>query len=395
MMNRKVTATALLSTALILILVIVPLFAQALPIPGFNQAYRDSHGYWGAYPMGTNGCPDRIETAGCLITSLAAVLDYYGIKLTIPAAESDTGKVRTGMDPGILNDWLRAHGGYGRCATDRVGKCCLEWTAIPWITLSGHTNSATTGLDSTSRSLIDSALAHGYPVIAGVHWGAHCHGTTAKTENCHWVVITGVVGTTYTITDPYNRDVHDPRGIRTTLNRGVFGAYTIDRFVVATGPVPTHPTEAVHLSFAPVPVHNEVAVILSATTGGKYLVFVQVVGPDGTVYYARRPNAASLTMQLSPGKASLIAGPLDIVPGKNVIGWLDTHAGPSGTYTILVQLEDPQRPGTRVATAIAAVSAQTHIVAYTGGGWEEVAVAVGIAVLISLATALIVLAVKQ
>ncbi len=394
-MNHKLTAVALLSTTLIILLIVVPLFAQALPIPGFNQTYRDSHGYWGANPMGTNGCPDRIETAGCLITSLAAVLDYYGIKLTIPAAESHTGKEQMGMDPGILNDWLRAHGGYGRCTTDRVGKCCLEWTAIPWITLSGHTNSAVSGLDSASRSLIDSALAHGYPVIAGVHWGAHCHGTTVKTENCHWVVITGVVGTTYTITDPYNRNAHDPRGIRTTLNRGVFGAYTIDRFVIASGPVPTQPTEAIHLAFSPVPAAvGKIAVILSTTTGGKYLVFVQVVYPDGTVYYARRPTSASLSLQLAPGKTSLISGPMDIVPGKNVIGWLDTHARPPGAYTILVQLEDPHRPGTAVATAVGALSPPevTPVKSTTIG--MEIAIAVVIALVVSLATALIVLAVR-
>ncbi|RLE37961.1 hypothetical protein DRJ12_02110, partial [Candidatus Acetothermia bacterium] len=208
------------TAAILFILLVLPLsgFAQSLSIPGFNQAYRDATGYWGECPMGTGGCPDRIETAGCLITSLAAVLNYYRTSLAVPAAESCTGSAQFGMDPGILNDWLRTHGGYGRCSTDPVGDCCLEWSVVTQVELMQYENTASTGISSTARAEIDRALGRGYPVIAGVHWGAHCHGTTVQSENCHWVVITGAAGTTYTITDPYNRDVHDPHGVRTTLN---------------------------------------------------------------------------------------------------------------------------------------------------------------------------------
>ncbi len=393
-MGRKPAALPALVAA-ILLLFVVPLFAQVLPIPGFNQAYRDAHGYWGLYRMGTGGCPDRIETAGCLITSLAAVLNYYGITLSIPASESSTGKAREGMDPGILNDWLRAHNGYGRCTTDHVGNCCLEWTAVPkQVSFSEHENSATHGIDPASRFIINQALARGYPVIAGVHWGAHCHGTLNKTEDCHWVVITGRIGTGYAITDPYNRDVHDPHGVRTTLLHGVFGAYTIDRFVVVKAPLPTVRTFAIHLTFSGTP-SGKTAVILSAATAGKYLVFVQVVAPDGTVYYARRPDPAQLDMQLSPKRVALVPEPIDLAPGKNVIGWFDTRAGPHGGYTILVQLEDPRRPGTSVATAIAAVSAlKSKSVSVEPAIEWEIGIAIGAALLITLATVLIVLAAK-
>jgi len=394
-MGRNRTICSGILVGLVLLLFALPLLSQTLAIPGFNQAYRGPHGYWGACRMGTAGCPDRIETAGCLITSLAAVLDYYGITLTIPAAESCTGKTRTGMDPGILNDWLKTHGGYGHCATDHTGNCCLEWTAVPSaVTLSTHENRATPGLDETSRALIDQALARGYPVIAGVHWGAHCHGTTEKSENCHWVVITGKSGLTYTITDPYNRDKSNPHGVRTTLAHGVFGPYTIDRFVVVKGPVPTPKTEAIHLALARTSVPGKIAVILSATTGGKYLVFVQVVGPEGTVYYERRPNPASLNMQPSSRKASLIPGAMELVSGKNVIGWLDIQQRPPGRYTLLVRLEDPRHPGKAVATAIGAVSASSEAATANPAIGVEIVIAVGLAALVALLTSLIVLAAK-
>ena len=385
----------ILFVGLALLLISFPLFSQVLFIPGFNQAYRDPHGYWGSYRMGTNGCPDRIETAGCLITSLAAVLDYYGIKLTIPAAESCTGRTRTGMDPGIVNDWLRAHGGYGRCATDHTGNCCLEWTAVPpEVSLVDHENRATSGIDSNSRLLIDHALAHGYPVIAGVHWGAHCHGTTVKTKNCHWVVITGKIGSTYMITDPYNRDKHDPYGVRTTLNRGVFGTYTIDRFVVVKGSVPTQEREMLRLSLPAAPAFGKMAVTLSASTGGDYLIFVQIADPNGDVHYLRRTSTASLEMKFSPVRSSLLPTPMRLLPGKNVIGWIDTQKEPQGTYTLLVRLEDPHRPGITVATAIGEYTlGGKATAAITSAEWS-LGIAIGAALLITLATVLIVLAAK-
>ena len=326
----------------------VPLFAQVLYIPGFNQAYRDEHGYWGGCRMGTGGCPDRIETAGCLITSLAAVLDYYGISLTIPASASCTGTARSGMDPGILNDWLRTHGGYGHCAGDRTGDCCLEWTAVPKaVRLYEHENTSSTGIDEISRKEIDRALDQGYPVIAGVHWGAHCHGTTTKTENCHWIVITGKTGTTYTITDPYNRDKKDPHGVRTTLNAGVFGAYTIDRFVIVAGRVPSRYT-GLRISVSA----DRVTGLSLIFTGrpGKFLVFARVIGPEGNVSYIRSSNGV---LSLYQTKGPIFAAPIRLTPGENRV-----LAGPlpgdlPGSYTVELWIESPDRPGERVAADIA------------------------------------------
>lgn len=339
---------SLLLTALAaVILLSAPLFSQALPITGFNQAYRNDSGYWGGCRMGTRGCPDRIETAGCLITSLAAVLDYYGITLAIPASASCTGAARSGMDPGILNDWLRTHGGYGHCAGDSTGDCCLEWTAVPKaVKLYEHENTSSTGLDEISREEIDRALTQGYPVIAGVHWGAHCHGTTIKTENCHWIVITGRTGTTYTITDPYNRDKRDPRGVRTTLNAGVFGAYTIDRFVVVEGPVPTVEGKT-RIS---VSTQNENAIIINLTgSGGKFLVFARVIDPQGTVSYAHLSGGKLLVSRI---RQSLFPTPVGLHQGENELPTGGLPGTIPGSYSLEVWIETPERPGIPVAEDI-------------------------------------------
>jgi len=382
------------TAAILFILLVLSLsgFAQSLSIPGFNQAYRDATGYWGECPMGTGGCPDRIETAGCLITSLAAVLDYYRIRLAVPAAESCTGSAQFGMDPGILNAWLRTHGGYGRCSTDPVGDCCLEWSAVTQVELRQYENTASTGVSSTARAEIDRALGRGYPVIAGVHWGAHCHGTTTQSENCHWVVITGAAGTTYTITDPYNRDVHDPHGVHTTLNHGVFGAYTIDRFVVAAGPVPAQPEEAIRITLSPGGLPGEVEVTLSARTGGEYKIFVQVVDPAGNVYYARRPAPGSTRMEFSGRLVPLLPTPIYLAPGEDRIGSIVLQK--PGEYSFLVRLEDPNRPGTAVASAVAAYAVESGSPPPRPVGWGEIGLAIGAALMLSLFVALIAIAAK-
>jgi hypothetical protein len=202
-------------------------------VPPFNQAYTDGPGAWGDCPLGTDGCPDQICTTGCLTTAFASVLAYYGVEVSVAAADSCTGHPRSGMDPGILNDWLRANAAYGRCARDPIGNCCLDWARLPGdVELTFHVNRSDVGLNPVASVVIDHALRQGRPVIAGVHWGAFCHGGTDQTEDCHWVVLTGKADESYSIVDPYNADSSSPYGIRTTLDAGVRGAYIIDRFVI-------------------------------------------------------------------------------------------------------------------------------------------------------------------
>jgi hypothetical protein len=231
----------LLSATLALFAVGVSLAAHgesiALPrvMPSFNQAYTDGPGAWGNCRLGTGGCPDHIRATGCLITAFSAVLAYYDISLSIPAEYSCTGVAERGMNPRILNDWLRARRGYGQCAQDPSGSCCLEWEDLPHgVSLSFFSNRSSNGLNAVAALVIDHALRQGYPVIAGVHWGTACRSGSSQTEDCHWIVLTGKAGDTYTIMDPYNSDTTSSAGLRTTLDNGSRGSYTIDRFVIVT-----------------------------------------------------------------------------------------------------------------------------------------------------------------
>lgn len=204
-------------------------------MPSFNQTYTIGVGAWGDNALGTGGCPDLIRATGCLITAFSAVLAYHDISLSIPAAYSSTGSMEQGMNPRVLNDWLRARRGYGRCAQDPVGSCCLEWGALPrGVVLSYHSNRSSTGLNPVAALVIDHALRQGNAVVAGVHWSAACRSGSSQTEDCHWIVLTGKVGSTYTIMDPYNPDHTSSAGLRTTLDAGSRGAYIIDRFVIVS-----------------------------------------------------------------------------------------------------------------------------------------------------------------
>jgi len=204
-------------------------------MPSFNQTYTVGLNAWGDAALGTGGCPDLIRTTGCLITAFSAVLAYYDIDLAIPSTYSSTGGAQEGMNPRILNDWLRARRGYGRCASDPVGSCCLEWSDLPrGVSLAFHSNRSNVGLNAVAALIIDHALRQGSPVVAGVHWSSSCHSGSSQTEDCHWIVLTGKVAATYTIMDPYNPDHTSPLGLRTTLDAGSLGAYIIDRFVIVT-----------------------------------------------------------------------------------------------------------------------------------------------------------------
>jgi len=222
------------------------------PVPSFSQNYTLGPDAWGNATLGSDGCPDSFRVSGCLVTAFASVLAYYGIEVSVPAAQSFTGRPATGMDPGILNDWLRAHGGFGRCGGDAYGSCCLEWSRLPaGIELSFYTNRSDVGLNPVAEVVIDHALRQGYPIVAGVHWGASCNGSGGQTEDCHWIVLTGKAGDTYTILDPYNPDPTSPRGVKTTLDDGTRGSYIIDRFVVVTGTIPAEGGETPKIDHVP------------------------------------------------------------------------------------------------------------------------------------------------
>ena len=238
-MTRGRKRLALLGLATVLVSFYAGAETILLPdtVPSFNQNYTDGPGAWGNCNLGTAGCPDQICTTGCLVTAFASVLAYYRLDVSVSSKFSCTGVDRSGMDPGVLNDWLRENGGFGHCAQDPIGDCCLAWDRLPGdIELIFHANRSDSGLNPVSSVVIDHALRTGQPVVAGVHWGASCRAGSSQTEDCHWVVLTGKAGDTYTIIDPINPDRSNPRGVRTTLDAGTHGAYIIDRFVVVPAP---------------------------------------------------------------------------------------------------------------------------------------------------------------
>ena len=357
-------------------------------VSAFNQEYQGPNGYWGNCGLGTNGCPDKISTTGCLITAFAMVLDYYNVSLFIPRESSCTNTARTGMDPGILNDWLKTHGGYGRCGSD-TGSCCLEWTNLPpQVSVTKHVNRSDRGLDSTAQRMIDQSLLQGYPVIGGVHWDSYCHGATTQTEDCHWVVITGKKDSIYTIIDPYNSDTTDPSGVRTTLDHGTFGAYTIDRFVVVKGIVPSSPLANLFLSLSFSPRGNIKAgvsqvrslAMTGAEPGTPILLYARVIDPHGDVSYAYYRSQAETKLHYSREKRSFYPTPRAFSNGTILLNKESTASEDAGTWTWEVWAEDPQDPGTPHGYDIAAYTISSS------GAQAQTGIAIALALAIFIAS---------
>jgi len=308
-----------LGLALFLVTFLVGLtcYAQTIhlprTVPAFNQAYTDGSDAWGNCPLGTIGCPDQVCTTGCLVTAFSSVLAYYEIDVTVPARSSCTGEARTGMDPGFFNDWLREVGGYGRCAQDPVGNCCLIWDELPAeLEITTHVNRSDVGLNPVASVVIDHALRQGYPVIAGVHWGALCNEGASQTEDCHWVILTGRIDDTYTIIDPFNPDPTSPHGVRTTLDAGVHGAYIIDRFVVVAAPPPGGISLEIVISpqGATFQVGDQIRLSMRTSGSSAALVpFARVTLPSGLTAYVVLDGTASESVRYSATRESLTPSP--------------------------------------------------------------------------------------
>lgn len=173
--------------------------------------------------LGTcRGC--TIQTDGCLLVSLAMALQFMEVKIIIPADHSSAGSARFGMSPEVLNDWFTWRGTYSYNPNGCPGRCLVDWYPLPGhVVASRRMTNRGEYLNPGTKKLIDYALSRNYPVIAGVHWNSHCPGNLKKTEDCHFVLITGRLGNTYQIIDPAG-------GIKTTLNKGAFGPYIIDHW---------------------------------------------------------------------------------------------------------------------------------------------------------------------
>lgn len=138
----------------------------ALNVPLVGQ--QDSR--WGGYQMNGGAGPDTIAAAGCAITSVAMVLDYYGIP----------------TNPGAVNYYLGTTGGY-------ANREDIIWAAVDG--LSGG-QVAFTGWTGPDVNLITSELDQGHPVIAEV----------SLNGNQHFVVITGYSAAGLQINDPWFAD---------------------------------------------------------------------------------------------------------------------------------------------------------------------------------------------
>jgi len=326
------------------------------PIPSFNQAYTDGPEAWGPCNLGTGGCPDTLHQSGCLVTAMASVLGYYDIAVDVPAAASWTGSARSGMDPGLLNDWLKLRGAFGKCSQDLLGSCCLDWSRLPTeIALVRHENRSDVGLNPVSAVVIDHALRQGLPVVAGVHYGASCNSSPTQSENCHWIVLTGRAGNTYTIIDPYNPDTSDPRGVSTTLDRGSRGAYTIDRFYVVE--LASSQTTDLVARFEPqqpqVGATQRCSLRLPGTSTA-VLIYAMATDPRGRTRYAHYDTnapSASDNVQWSTAPRTLIPSPRTLETE-----WVWRQATLTtddlGTWTWTIWTEEPARPGIRFAETV-------------------------------------------
>jgi len=380
--------------------------APALPVlpPSFSQGYRDAFGNWGDCRMGTDGCLDTVASAGCLIASFAMVLDYYGVQLAVPAASSFTGRPRSGMDPGILNDWLKIHRGYGRCAGEAFGSCCLEWANLPpQIALTTYENNSELGLDAVSQRIIDRALQAGHPVIAGVHWGSHCRGNIYQTEDCHWVVITGKLGITYAILDPYNPATTSSQGVATTLAEGVHGRYIVDRFVVVSPTPAASLPLALRLSFEPnrgsfrEQDRQRRLLIITGNDSPVYL-YVRLADPAGQIRYISHGSSGAAPRSgvvASEEKRSLYPTPRRFSDGPHE--WQQTVLTDvmPGTYIWEAWAEDPARPGDPLAYAVASYA----VVPGSAAGdvfsaHELLAVSLAVGILLSVATVIYLVVVR-
>jgi len=330
-------------------------------VPAFNQAYTEGSDAWGNCPLGTIGCPDQVRTTGCLITAFSSVLAYYEIDVTVPARSSCTGAARSGMDPGIFNDWLREVGGYGRCAQDPVGNCCLIWERLPAeLEITTHVNRSDVGLNPVASVVIDHALRQGYPVIAGVHWGAFCNEGASQTEDCHWVILTGRIDDTYTIIDPFNPDPTSPYGVRTTLDAGVHGAYIIDRFVVVAASPPGGISLEIVTSPRGATFQAGDRIRLSMRTSGSsaaLLPFARVTLPSGLVAYAVLDGTASESFRYSAIRESLIPNPRLLSSNWT---WYSRALTESdiGRWTWEVWVERVDEPGTKLGRQTIAYEVQ-------------------------------------
>lgn len=144
----------------------LPFFrARELPVAHYSQA----DGRWSGDALG--GTASSLGAEGCAVTCAAMVLKYHGFE----------------SDPGMLNGWLTANGGY-------TAQGWIHWEKAAELTdgMLEHAYEA-----PPSYRLMDVEIFRGNPVIVRVR--------RPGATSTHFVVIVGKSGRRYLVADPANR----------------------------------------------------------------------------------------------------------------------------------------------------------------------------------------------
>ena len=138
---------------------------QVLSVGHFSQG----DGRWSGDALGSTAA--SLGAEGCAVTCAAMVLRYHGFE----------------SDPGMLNGWLTANGGY-------TAQGWIHWEKAAELTdgLLEHAYEA-----APSYRLMDSEILRGNPVIVRVR--------RAGASSTHFVVVVGKTGRRYVVADPAER----------------------------------------------------------------------------------------------------------------------------------------------------------------------------------------------
>ena len=137
-------------------------FASVIIATTAYPLYKQCGQSWSSDLMGSSG--SNVCSKGCLMSSLSMVLNDCGRQINSKAA-----------NPGTLNAWLSANGGYSGAS--------LVWGSVSKLGLTFVTK-------STSHTDIINYFNQGKAVVLNVNQGGH------------WVLMTGHSGTTYFVNDP-------------------------------------------------------------------------------------------------------------------------------------------------------------------------------------------------
>jgi hypothetical protein len=124
---------------------------------------------WASVPLGTS-LTDTIGSSGCVISSVAMLLGYYGVKVS----------------PAQINSWLTANAGY-------VGDDNFLWNEVDPL---GSGRVSFIGWYGADLDVVNAQLSIGQPVIAEV----------SLNGNQHFLLLTGFSATGYWMNDPWFGD---------------------------------------------------------------------------------------------------------------------------------------------------------------------------------------------